>query len=140
MIFYNNQLMSNDINATLYMVTNPIPLDSFDDHEASIYIQLHDLIEQAKGLGDNPIALIEDYLDTVYIDGQSVEEIASFLFYSDKMRSALWGLKTQWDNYDKTLPEDSLMYGGMGKQAAIQLYSEITLRTYLEALAQYHHE
>lgn len=140
MIFYNNQLMPDNTSAILYMIINPIPFKSFDDHEAGIYIQLHDLVEQAIGNGDNPIALIEDYLDTVYLDGQSVEEIANFLFYTDKMHSALWSLKERWDQFDDTLPENPLMYGGMGKEETIQLYSEITLRTYLEALAQYTNE
>jgi hypothetical protein len=59
--------MPNSNKATLFMVTNTKAFDSYEDHEAAIYIQLHEMVEQE----------------------------------------------------------------------AIQLYSEITLRTYLEALAQH---
>lgn len=141
MIYFNNQLMPNDTSAKLFMVTNSKPFVRFEDHEAAIYIQLHELVEYAFAKGENPIALIEDYLDMVYTEGKSVEQIASFLLNTDKMQLALWTLKESWDKMDETLPENSLMYGnGMDKEEAIQLYSEITLRTYLEALAQHKNE
>jgi hypothetical protein len=49
---------------------------------------------------------------------------------------ALWTLQESWRNFDDTLPENTLMYGGMDKKEAIQLYAEITLRTYLEILSK----
>lgn len=134
MIFFNNQLMPTKGKATLFMVSNPIPFERYEDHEAAIYIQLHELVERSIAEGQNPVALIEDYLETVYTDGRSVDEIASFLFHNDKMQLALWTLKESWDNLDTSIPGESLMYGGMEKEEAIQLYAETNLRTYLEAL------
>ncbi len=140
MIFYNNQLMSGDIKARLFMVSNPSKFERFEDHEAGIFIQLHELIEQARATGEDPIALIEEYLEVIYNDGTSTEEIASFLLETDKMQTALWTLKESWDKMDDSLPTNSLMYGGMDKEDAVQLYSETTLRSYLEALALFKNE
>ncbi|GER59623.1 hypothetical protein ULMA_17310 [Patiriisocius marinus] len=141
MIYFNNQLMPNDTSTKLFMVTNTKPFERYEDHEAALYIQLHQLVEHAFAKGENPIALIEDYLELVYTEGKSVGEIADFLANTDKMQLALWTLKESWDKLDETAPQDSLLYGsGMGKEEAIQLYSEITLRTYLEALAQHKNE
>ncbi|MEQ3656490.1 MAG: hypothetical protein ABNH00_11555 [Dokdonia sp.] len=141
MIYFNNQLMPNDVSATLFLVTNTKPFERYEDHEAALYIHLYELVEHAFAKGDNPIALIEDYLELVYTEGKSVAEIANFLANTDQMQLALWTLKERWDTLDETAPQDSLLYGsGMGKEEAIQLYSEITLRTYLEALAQHKNE
>ena len=141
MIYFNNQLMPNDTSTKLFMVTNTKPFERYEDHEAALYIQLHQLVEHAFAKGENPIALIEDYLELVYTEGKSVAEIADFLANTDKMQLALWTLKESWDKLDETVPQDSLLYGsGMDKEEAIQLYSEITLRTYLEALAQHKNE
>ncbi|WP_452222160.1 hypothetical protein [Lacinutrix salivirga] len=132
--------MSGDVKARLFMVSNPSKFERFEDHEAGIFIQLHELIEQATAMGDDPIALIEEYLEVIYNDGTSTEEIASFLLETDKMQTALWTLKESWDKMDDSLPTDSLMYGGMDKEDAVQLYSETTLRSYLEALALFKNE
>ena len=138
MIYFNNQLMPNDTSTKLFMVTNTKPFERYEDHEAALYIQLHQLVEHAFAKGENPIALIEDYLELVYTEGKSVAEIADFLANTDKMQLALWTLKESWDTLDETVPQDSLLYeSGLDKEEAIQLYSEITLRTYLEALAQH---
>ena len=138
MIYFNNQLMPNDTSAKLFITTNTKAFERYEDHEAALYIQLHELVEHAFAKGDNPIALIEDYLELVYTEGKSVAEIADFLANTDKMQLALWTLKESWDKLDETAPQDSLLYGsGIDKEEAIQLYSEITLRTYLEALAQF---
>ena len=58
------------------------------------------------------------------------------LFYSDKMSSARWVLQESWGQLDETLPQDSLMYGGLSKDEARQVYTEIDLRSYLETLSQ----
>jgi hypothetical protein len=71
----------------------------------------------------------------MYTGGSTTGEIANFLMQSDKMTLAMWTLRESWSNLDESIPGDSLMYGGMEKKAAIQLYAEITLRTYLEELA-----
>ena len=91
-------------------------------------------------MGEDTIALIEEYLEVIYNDGTSTEEIATFLLETDKMQTALWTLKESWDKMDDSLPTDSLMYGGMNKEDAVQLYSETTLRSYLEALALFKNE
>lgn len=141
MIYFNNQLMPNNTSAKLFMVTNTKPFERYEDHEAALYIQLHQMVEHAFAKGEDPIALIEDYLELVYTEGKSVAEIADFLAQTDKMQLALWTLKESWDKLDESAPQDSLLYGnGMYKEEAIQLYSEITLRTYLEALAQHQNE
>jgi hypothetical protein len=134
MIFYNNQLMPTRADAILYMVSNPVPFKNYDDHEAGIYIQLHELIERAIAEGENPILLIEEYLGIVHSGGTTIEEIAAFFFNTDKMVQALWTLQEHWDTIDETLPKDSLMYGGIDTEEATQLYSEITLRSYLDML------
>ena len=134
MIFYNTQLMPDAGKARLFMVSNPIPLERYEDHEAALYLQLHELVERSRAEGQDPIALLEDYLETVYTDGHYPDEIANFLFHHDSMQSALWTLKESWSTLDETLPESSLMYGGLGKQEALEVYAETTLRTYLEAL------
>ncbi len=136
MIFFNPQLMPSRAEATLYMVSNPVPFTRFEDHEAAIYLQLHELIERSMQEGENPISLIEEYLGTVYTEGKTVDEIAAFLMQQDAMILALWTLQESWNNFDETLPETSLIHGGMEKKAAIQLYAEITLRTYLEILSR----
>ncbi|MAM22660.1 MULTISPECIES: hypothetical protein [Flavobacteriaceae] len=132
--------MSGDIKARLFMVSNPSKFERFEDHEAGIFIQLHELIEQARAVGENPIALIEEYLEVVYNEGNTTDEIASFLLKTDKMQTALWTLKESWDKMDDSLPTSSIMYGGMDKEEAVQLYSETTLRSYLEALAFFKNE
>jgi hypothetical protein len=134
MIFFNNQLMPTTGSATLYMVSNPVAFTRYEDHEAAIFIQLHELIERAFAEGEDPVTLIESYLETVYTGGNTTNEIANFLMQSDKMTLAMWTLKESWSNLDESIPGDSLMYGGIEKKEAIQLYAEITLRTYLEVL------
>lgn len=140
MIYFNNQLMPNDRSAKLYMVTNTKPFSRYEDHQAAIYIHMYELVEQAYGNAEDPIALIENYLELVYTEGKSIAEIANFLIQTDKMQLALWTLKERWDKLDESVPQDALLYGsGLGKQDAIALYSEMTLRTYLEALSQHDH-
>lgn len=135
MIFFNNQLMPTTGSATLYMVHNPVAFTRYEDHEAAIFIQLHELIDRAFAEGDDPIALIETYLETIYTGGKQTGEIANFLMQSDKMVLAMWTLKESWNHLDYSIPADSLLYGGMEKKEALQLYAEITLRTYLEVLS-----
>ena len=137
MIYYNNQLMPDDRSAILFMTANSKPFERYEDHQAAIYVQLHLLVEESIKMGENPIHLIENHLETVYVDGNSVEEIAGFLAHTDKVQNALWSLQERWISMDTSLSEASLMYGGMQKQQAFELYSEITLISYLETLANY---
>ncbi|WP_027395058.1 hypothetical protein [Aquimarina latercula] len=137
MIFLNNQLMPSNESATLFMVSNPIPFENFEDHQTGIFIRLHNLIAWSMAEGDDPIPLIEEYLETVYSDSNTVDEIANFLMYHDKMQSAMWTLKENWSNLDDTVPDDSLMYGGMEKEDAVQMYADTTLRRYLEVLSRF---
>ncbi|WP_025741939.1 hypothetical protein [Aquimarina pacifica] len=139
MIFYNNQLMTSPQEAILYMVTHPEPFTRYKDHEAAIYLKLHQLIAQAFEEGEDPIALIEGYLEISYTDGDSVEEIASFLIQTDVMVNNLWALQHYWEDMDQSLPADSKMFGGLPKEDVTRLYSEITLRSYLEALLDQRH-
>ncbi len=137
MIFYNNQLMKQDGEARLFMVDNPTPFTNYDDHEAGIYIHLHNLIERAIDEGEDPIALIEGYLGLNYHEGAGVDEIAAYLMNSGPMSSVLQGLRDHWQTFEPSLPDSSLTGGGMGRQEALRTYAETTLRNYLEALAVY---
>ena len=134
MIFYNNQLMKNHMQLRLYLVNNPTPFKRFEDHEAALQIQLHELVEKAIKDKEDPVALMEEYLQTNYNGGDTVEDMANYLVNTPQMVHALHTLKDNWDQMDETLPEDSLMYGGTTKDEAVQAFSEITLRNYLEAL------
>jgi hypothetical protein len=134
MIFYNNQLMKNHMQLRLYLVSNPTPFKRFEDHEAALQIQLHELVEKAIKDKEDPVALMEEYLQTNYNGGDTVEDIANYLANTPQMVHALHSLKDNWDQMDETLPEDSLMYGGTTRDEAVQAFSEITLRNYLEAL------
>lgn len=134
MIFFNAQLMPDRESAILYMVANPIAFISFEDHQAGIYIQLHELIERAVQEGEDPILLVEEYLDTIYTGGRSPEELATFLMEQDVMVQALTTLQQHWRHLDTSLEAGSIEAGGMGKKEALQLYSEVTLRSYLETL------
>lgn len=136
MIFFNNQLMKNENQLRLFMVNNPVPFTRYEDHVAGIYLQLFDLVEAAIEEKENPIALIEEYLGVSYNMDNSIIEITSFLFHTGEMTSALHELKENWQGLDETLPEDSLMFGGVSQQEARGVYTETTLRTYLEALMQ----
>tara|TARA_R110002072_G_scaffold105515_4_gene230679 strand:- start:826 stop:1248 length:423 start_codon:yes stop_codon:yes gene_type:complete len=134
MIFYNNQLMKNHMQLRLYLVSNPTPFKRFEDHEAALQIQLHELVEKAIKDKEDPVALMEEYLQTNYNGGDTVEDMANYLANTPQMVHALHTLKDNWDQMDETLPEDSLMYGGTTRNEAVQAFSEITLRNYLEAL------
>lgn len=134
MIFYNNQLMKNQQQLRLYLVSNPKTFKVFEDHEAAIQIQLHELVARSIKEKESPIALIEEYLQTSYNGGDTVEDIANFLVNTPQMVHALHNLRDNWEQMDETLPEDSLMYGGTSREEAVQAFSEITLRNYLEAL------
>ena len=118
----------------LYLVNNPTPFKRFEDHEAALQIQLHELVEKAIKDKEDPVALMEEYLQTNYNGGDTVEDMANYLVNTPQMVHALHTLKDNWDQMDETLPEDSLMYGGTTKDEAVQAFSEITLRNYLEAL------
>ncbi len=134
MIFYHNQLMKSTNQLKLFLVSNPVPFERYEDHEAAIYIQLHELIADAKKDKEDPIALIETYLGTTYTLGDSDNEMASFIFQTGEMMSALNVLRENWHALDESIPGDSVMYGGVSREEATQLYSQLTLRTYLEAL------
>lgn len=127
--------MKNDTQLRLFLVSNPIAFSRYEDHEAALQIQLQELIEKAISDGENVIALIETYLGISYPSGNSLQEMADFLTHTDQMNFALHGLRENWDKMDESLPKDSLMYGGVTQEQAVQVFSEIDLRTYLEALS-----
>ena len=136
MIFYNSQLMKNESQLRLYLASNPDAFTRFEDHEAALQIQLYDLVERAIAENEDPIALIEAYLQVSYNGTDTVDDIANFLIHTGQMRHAMHNLKENWDEMDETLPELSLKYASTSREQAIQVYSEITLRSYLEALSE----
>ncbi len=135
MIFYNNQLMQNEQQLRLYLVSNPKAFKRYEDHEAALQIQIYELIERSIEDNEDPVTLIESYLDVNYNGGSNADDIAAFLINSHQMIHALHQLKDNWDELDDSLPEVSLKHTGTSKQQAVQVYSEITLRSYLEALS-----
>lgn len=135
MIFYNNQLMKNQQQLRLYLVSNPVPFKRFEDHEAALQIQLHELVQRAFEQKEDPVALIEEYLQVSYNGGDRAEDIANFLVNTPQVVHAMHTLKDNWDQMDESLPEDSLMFGATTRDEAVQAFSEITLRNYLETLS-----
>jgi len=136
MIFYNSGLMQNLGQLRLFVVSNPKPFKRFEDHEAALQIQLHELIERAIFKKQNPVQLIEQYLETTYNGGSTVEDMANFLMLCPQMAHAMHSLKDNWAELDETLPEETILYGRTSRQEAIQTYSEITLVSYLDALSK----
>lgn len=140
MIYYNSQLMDKDTSAILFMVENPTPFGRYEDHEAAIYITIHLLIEDAIQSEENPIAMIENYMNVVYTGGTTTGEITDYLIQTGSLQNALWGLKEKWDELDTKIDENSLIYSSMSKQKVTEIYAQRTLRTYLETLAGYDRE
>ncbi|EDP96511.1 hypothetical protein KAOT1_03842 [Kordia algicida OT-1] len=137
MIYYNIELMPDSHSAILFMTTNATPFRCFEDHQAGIYIQLHTLVELSLASGEDPIGLIEDYLGITYTEGRSTEEIAYFLCYTDRVQNALWSLEIRWHKKTDIESEASYMEGGLSKEKALELFTQITLRRYLEALSNF---
>ncbi|WP_241479982.1 hypothetical protein [Kordia jejudonensis] len=132
--------MSGDTSAILFMVENPSPFKQYEDHEAAIYITIHLLIEDAILQGENPIAMIENYLNVVYNGGTTTGEITDYLIQTGSLQNALWELKEKWSELDTKINENSLMYSSLSKQNVTEIYAQRTLRTYLETLAGYDRE
>ncbi len=127
--------MKNDSQLKLFLVDNPVPFSRYEDHQAALHIQLYRLVEEAVWEGEKPTALIEDYLGVTYHSGETISEVANYILHTDQMQFALHLLRDNWQALDDNLPEDSKMYGGVSKAVARQIFSEIDLRTYLEALS-----
>lgn len=140
MIFFNPSLMPTPQSALLFMVDNPIPLDNYEDHKAALYIQLHELIIESTRAGENPITLIEEYLEVYYNEGDTTEEIAAFLIDQEKMIQALSLLQSSWKTYSPDAQSSSVAYGGMSQKVYLEQYATLTLRSYLETLSVMQYE
>ncbi len=128
--------MKTEAQLRVYLVSNPVPFKRYEDHEAALQIQLYDLIERAIEEKENPVALIEDYLGITYTGGDNIDDIATFLLATDQMNYAMNDLKDNWHHLDESQAADSLLYStGIERKDAVRIYSEITLRNYLENLA-----
>ncbi len=127
--------MKSERQMRLFMVNHPKPFERYEDHAEALHIQLWEMIEKSKNEGDNPLGLIETYLDIHHRYGQTPEELARIIMFSPQMQHALHQLQDNWSQFDKHLPEDSLMYGGVSKETARYVFTEISLHTYLEALS-----
>lgn len=136
MIFYNNQLMQNGRELRLFLVSNPEKFTRYEDHEAALEIQLYELVERSIEEGQDPIALIESYLGVSYNAGEGAEEIGHYLVSSEEVRMTMSTLKENWSLLDESIPEDSRLFGRVTRKEAIQVFSELSLETYLEALVQ----
>ncbi|WP_010180398.1 hypothetical protein [Aquimarina agarilytica] len=138
MIYYNPQLMPDDAAITLFIVSNPESFERYEDHEAALHFHLNELIKQAIAEGEMPIALIEDYLEVSYNDGNMVNEISDFLMHTDTMQSALGMLKESWHQKQGDTVEEGLFFGqGISEEEITQKYAQITLRSYLETLSAF---
>lgn len=127
--------MTSESQVRLYAVSNPVAFTNYHDHEAALFIRMHELIGDSLEQGENPVGMIEDYLGISYNSGESVEEIAAFLFQTGAMEKALWDLKDNWSVFDPSLPEGSLVHGGTPREESVAIYQEITLKSYLETLS-----
>lgn len=110
MIFFHNQLMKSTHQLQLYLVSNPIPFERYEDHEAALYIQLHELIEEAQSHQEDPRTLIESYLGVSCPVGTTADELTAYLFQTGEMMAALHALKENWHALDTSVSGESLMY------------------------------
>lgn len=131
--------MRNPGQLRLFMVSNPTPFTRYEDHQAAIYMKIHDLVEQAFEQKEDPVALACEYLGTWYPFDHSTDELTAFLFESGEMTTALKELEENWHALDDTVPETSLLYGGVSRAEARDIYTQTTLRTFLEALTHQSH-
>jgi hypothetical protein len=137
MIFFNSQLMKDEGQTRLFIVSNPIAFFRYEDHEAALHFQLYDLIEGAIAEKEDPIALIESYLGVAYNGGQSIADIASYLLNTDQVNHAMHLLRERWQHLDSSIPAESISQGGeVSREDAVRIFSELTLRTYLETLSR----
>ena len=134
MLFHDNQLMKNEVQLRLFLVENLIAFARYEDHEAALHIQLHELVSEAQQQDENPIMLIEEVLQTTYRQGDSTEEIANFLAQTGEMQRAMSQLEEHWSHRDTELPDLSLTTGGTSKKEAQSTFMHTNLRNYLEAL------
>lgn len=137
MIFFHPQLMRDDKQLRLFVVSNPTAFKRFEDHLAAIEIQLFTLVEKAIEDKETPSQLIEDYLG-VYLWGKPTpEELVGQIMNSFQMQAALEQLEENWESKDDSLT-DSLNYrtGSVTKEQAFEAYGYQSLRNYLEVLAE----
>lgn len=126
--------MKNQLQLHLFLVSNPVPFSRYEDHQAALQIQLHELVEQALAEKEDPRVLIEQYLGVPYNEGDTAQDMALFIQNSPQMSYALSELKENWSRFDDSIPAESLTHASVKREDAVEAYSEITLRSYLEAL------
>lgn len=134
MIFYNSQLMSSSELANLCMVNVSKLPENFEEHQTALYFHLNKLIERSQEEGDCPEQLLEEFLQVYYPLAVTPQALTSFLMEQDAMVQLLTQLQNDWRNYDPSLSENSILYGGMNTKQAVEAYSKITFRSYLETL------
>ena len=128
--------MKTERELELYLVSNPAPFTRFDDHEAALEIQVFNLVQNCLDQQDDPVMLIEQILGIEFQGDNTLEGIAYFIIRSDQMRTAMFRLSENWDAYDPSVPEMSMKtVAGTTRQQALEVYQNLTLASYLEALA-----
>lgn len=135
MIYHHNQLMKDEVEATLFAVTNPVPFTSYEDHETAIYLRLYELVEDAEAAGEHPLHLIEGMLEEPLPCGEDISQLADVLYHSGPMSRALGVLQEHWAHLDPEAGTASRRYRGASQTLTEQVYAETTLRSYLETLA-----
>lgn len=141
MIFYNNQLMKDEQQLRLFMVRNAASFACFEDHKAALEMQLYQLIENAIKEKENPIVLIEQYLQMSYHGSENIEDVVNFLIDTHYFTHSMYQLEDNWAAYDPTIPnETSILFGGVSKETAVTLFAERTLRSYLETLSMIYND
>lgn len=139
MIYYHAHLMPGDSDATLFLVSNPVEVESFEDHEACLYLRLLELIEEAQAQGENVAQLLENYLQLACPLDEGPADFTQFLWGTGPMQLALAELKDRWESLDPSRPEEGLLYGRPAQDNPTQHYPAIDLRRYLETLASEFH-
>ena len=138
MIFYNPQLMRTSAELALFGVSNPDEFDRMEDHRAAIELRIDELVEQSIESEEDPILLIESYLNLSYMGGLTAQQIADFIINSEPMISAMSTLKDNWSTYDPNKPKSMLtLISTTTKEESVEIYSQMTLRAFLEALSDH---
>ena len=138
MIFYDPQLMKSSSQLGLFVVSNPTKFERVEDHQAAIELRVDELVAESIEAGEDPIQLIESYLNITYLSGPSPHEIADFIIGTEAMSKAMNSLHTNWSTYDEDKPPATLrLVSSTTKEESVETYSQMNLRVFLEALSDH---
>lgn len=136
MIFYNPQLMADENQVSVFTVSTPEQISSYDQHLLYIEERLKDLVLKAYDEKENPMHLLEDYLTLDYDQCcESPEQMTTFIFSHNAMTSAKNTLFENWQQYDQATVK---LPSKISTTQAFNIFLETDLRRFLEALTNLH--